>query len=256
MIFRTFVSGLAVAAAMSGAAQAATTTYIIDQAFWGAYSINTLQTAVEWQADRQAAVAANPSAHSFLTGSVSVDWDTYSLVNFALSVDIEIDGIGAEATFAQSDPATGIGGVVVQHSAPTNTDSVSLNNLTTNWNGSNPPASSTYSQYMASLDFTLIHDRDDDDIRLSIGGANWLEYYIFENCVYGECFPIQGYETIGSHPYTRTYGGTGATVATSDVSTVPLPGAAALLAGGLGLLGSLGLWRKRRATIPGRIAVA
>ena len=226
-------------------AEAAPITYDIDQAFWGQYSATTLYTALEWQAQRQLEVNANPSAYNFLTGSVTLDWDTQTVTDYGLGMDVVINGVETVASFAPADTGSSIifnqnaGGGGIEPS-----EYVTLN-MATSWGPVYTYGSNTGAQYRARLSLTIVHFLTSDDLALTMLPSQVGEFQRSELCPsYDLCFISGAYDDGGvSNPATRTYGG-GVGISEAN-AVVPLPAGLPLLGGALGLFGMMG-WRNRR----------
>ncbi|MEM6374012.1 MAG: hypothetical protein AAF727_14700, partial [Pseudomonadota bacterium] len=59
-----------------------------------------------WQAGREAALAADPTQFDYVTGQVTVDWDTDTLLSF----DISYAQFGQTFDFSSSNPVPGLVG--------------------------------------------------------------------------------------------------------------------------------------------------
>lgn len=236
----TGLLGCALFLSCSGA-YAAPITYNIDQAFWGQYSATTLYTALEWQAQRQAQVDANPSAYNFLTGSITLDWDTQTFADFAFSMDEDINGVATVANFASTDPTSSANFV-----ENTGAGSVQVNlRMMASWGPELTFGSDTAPQYRASLDVSITRFLDTGDLTLVMyptetGEFQLFQIYDFETGTFSQS---GSYDDNGSNPVTRTNGG-GYGISEAN-AVIPLPAGLPLLGGALGLFAMMG-WRNRR----------
>lgn len=227
-------------------AASASTTYNIHQPFWGSYpSLATIGTAV-WQAQRQAAVDANPGNFHFLNGTVTVDWATKTVLDYALDMDITINGNAFVANFRPSDPgSTTFGG----HNSTGNSDYVSLD-MQTSWGPLVTFGADTDEQYTASLYFSIAHFLANDDLTLLMTSVLGQEFK--EGCTaynpYVGCTAMGGvydYNPANANPTTRTYGGGYGIAEASATAAVPLPATLPLMAGALAIFG----WSARRRNV-------
>ena len=239
-------SGLAassVTLALSGAAAAAPVTYDIDQAFWGQYlvSVHGAIGTEQWQANRQAAVDANPSAFEYVRGSVTLDWDTGSVSDVGVTVDY-MNG-ATQITYTQADYA----GAPHFPVYGTGVDQVVLNfqrayGPTLNFVSYVSGSQNSMPQYLANFQLVVTHFPTNGDVALvlqsaTLGEARQTHVY---NPYIGSMEAGGAYFNLDTNATTKTYGGYGIA---ESAPAVPLPAPALLLIGGLGAMAA---FRRRK----------
>lgn len=229
-----------------GAGWAAPTTYDIDQAFWGAFqlplSASAPQSPADFQTQRAADVAADPSAFGFLTGQITVDWDSDTLIDLGLTMTAP-GGFSAGFGLAEVQSVTHAnqGSRFTNLVQPVEEFRMALgaaSGPTLSFDNDFGPVEEL-SQFFASLDFTLTRVLGDGSLNMTLSNGLFQEAVQSTVVVVTDplCNPLQTFTCVGDIrnaggtystraqlPYTETYGAAGITV-----SEVPLPAGAILL---------------------------